>query len=198
MDDLHTQLVRLLQSILMACEKPPREAHGHDVIIILEGLNEVPRELKTDKRHRWEDLKKEFPSSSMVFISNRNKHKVPRKNKGLVMYFATLGIIAVVLGSRGPRGVVKQLYPKESAGIIRVVDMLQHGHCLEQVIGQPVGVFDTGQRPKKICPQTSNVVPHMDCYCNIKMSVEGPDILIADNSTGCGTWSGIWLALEWS
>lgn len=147
----HHQCSSSLEGVTARME-PAWQVHGHDTIVIVEGKDDQPREMKTGRRWKPEDLKVEFPSSSRVFIGNRNKHKVPSRNKGLVMHFAKLGMIAVVLCAKGKRGMVEQLFPKEGAGIKWLVDMREAGHCLEQVAGAPVGEFDMSARPKNICP----------------------------------------------
>lgn len=141
---------------------------GKDTVVHLHG-NSVVIAMVEQRRHTVEQLKMEFPSK-FHFIRNHNLHWLPQGLRGALCYVK--GVVGVVVKGVGVAAIIQQLLPnafhdKE----FFVVNLREEGFYLQQVGGHPI----SPRSPGAIKPP----LPLTDSNGNIKLSIEGPDILMS-------------------
>jgi hypothetical protein len=160
-----------------------RAVHGLDLIVYLDGDDDqTPEAVETKEKCTEAYLRSQFwGDDAVVFLKNRNLHKLPTDSRGSLVWLACMKCICVVVTANGEMAHVEILYPRSRKGRCSIKTSRLEGAYLEQVVGPPVLQFDQTLRPKGICPVTGNVVTPVDKNGCVKMNFDGPDIVVLES-----------------
>lgn len=154
---------------------------GKDRLVIIRGNRKPVEEIITE-RLAEEDMEKGY-GDARVWCRSKSLQRLPSYMRGCIIWVPYLEIIAIVLGARGERGYVKQIYPKPKAGCEKFkMNMLQHGYYLEQIHGELLEDLSdhSGKKQLKEIMVKGElkevVVPIIDHEGYVMLNKEGPDV----------------------
>ena len=145
-----------------------RNVKGKDVLIWFSG-NKLHSIFLTE-RMTPDEIMKEFRGSH-YFLWNKNVRLLPPRLRG-VLFCVWSGRntgVWVVLRSDGLSAHAVRLLPTSKKPIQRIVSLREHGYCLQQILGEPVGSLRDGLS-----------FPYLK-KGYITMNPKGPDILVVPN-----------------
>jgi hypothetical protein len=160
-------------------EGAARKINGREDILIIGSEDHAPiKRLEMEVRWHKSKLIEEY-AGMKLFMANKNTHRLEYRMKGAIVWLEGNGIIAMIIAAQGAKAYVEQLYPPPTEDSRFQVTLAQYGFYLEQFGGQSI-VHDKKyqyDRKKGIDTETGEVIPLVDRAGNIKMNVEGPDVV---------------------
>ena len=164
---------------------------GEDLLVYLEGEEETPVAVALKEKLTRNALKAKYGGrGKIVYLVNKNLQSFPTQLQGAVMWIPSKGIVAVVKASKNIEALVYVLHPQSLAGSeIEIEDLRLTGGFLEQILGPQVAPFHQEFRKKDIYDGSlREVVTLVDNDGCVKMSIQGPDIVLVQHSGPTIKW----------
>jgi hypothetical protein len=162
-----------------AMEPKERTVRGKEHYLVLSSKHKGIQEYEIAARISEESMKAKFPGHR-VYLRNKNLQRIPHQGRGSIMWLPLERAVVVVISAYWGKAYVRQLFPPIKKGKYQV-DLSQDGWYLQQQQGRPLIPFNHQVRPRQLS-STGNVIPLLDANGNSKCNVEGPDVVIMNET----------------
>jgi hypothetical protein len=163
----------------MAMKPKTRLVRGKEHYLVVTQRNKIIQEYEIGGRLSKEAMQEKFPGQR-VYLRNKNLQNIPHQGRGSIIWLPLQQAVVIVICAYWGKAYVRQLFPPIKKGHYKV-HLSQDGWYLQQQQGQPLVPFDNEARSRGLS-STGHVIPLLDASGNSKCNVEGPDILVMNES----------------
>jgi hypothetical protein len=152
--------------------------HGEDTLVVLDYVDQTPVKVVMREKLTVADLRAKFGDEAIVYLVNKNMHCLPRFLMGAVIWIPSKTIVGVIIQAQGLRAVVKVFHPEKLKHVhVMIQDLRIEGFFLQLIVG--CVPFMHALRRSEVCKSSGRIATLVDQNGCIKMSVEGPDVVMS-------------------
>ena len=167
----------------LGTDDPWSSGKGDDLLVTLVGCDKIPVAIVMKEKLTARKLQEEYGTDDPIYLWNKNLQRVPRRVRGGIIWLPALQVVACVMDHRhGVKACVMVLHPRSRKDKKLVVDMRQEGCFLDVVAGPPPLALDQKFKSREVDSVSGHVLSRVDDDGCIKMDINGPDILMVDES----------------
>jgi hypothetical protein len=126
--------------------------NGSDLLIFLDGTDQVPVSMEMLEKWTAKDVEKQFGRNTVVYLWNKNLQNLPHRIRGGIIWLPGMKMIAAVIQAQGCCALVSVLFPLSRRGNeVEIKNLRIDGCYLQQVQGIEVMMFDPTLRVLMWC-----------------------------------------------